>query len=126
MTRPLRIYIAGPYRADTPEQVDADIEVARQTMAALYRLGHVPFCPHSMTARFERDFPEFPNDLYLATDLVWLRFCDAILMLPRWAQSTGARVELALASRLGLQEFFGTEAVPEVAQEARLWAQDAR
>jgi len=101
----MRVYIAGPYRADTPEGVDVNIAMAREAMALLLQAGHTPFCPHSMTARFERDYPNIPDDRYLETDLEWLRFCDGILMLPGWQQSSGSRREFELAREMGLDLF---------------------
>jgi len=107
----MRIYIAGPYRASTPEQVDANIRQARDAMAGLLRLGHTPFCPHSMTARFERDYPEIEDRRYLDTDLEWLRLCDGILMLPGSDRSSGAQAGLELAMTLKLNLFTSVDQV---------------
>ena len=101
----MRIYIAGPYRAATPKLVDANIKQARDAFAELLRLGHTALCPHSMTARFERDYPDILDARYLETDLEWLRLCDAILLLPGWEDSSGSRAELDLAKRMGLLVF---------------------
>lgn len=108
----MRIYIAGPYRAKMPTDVDRNILVAREAMADLFRLGHTPFCPHAMTAGFEHDFPDIDDGVYLRTDLEWLDLCDAILMLPGWERSTGACAELEYARSERKDIYFSANDVP--------------
>jgi hypothetical protein len=115
---PWRIYIAGPYRADTPHQIIEHIETARDAMAALLRAGHMPFCPHSMTARFERDYQDIGEDCYLQLGIVWLRQCQGVLVLPGWEQSEGTLAEVAEAHRLGMPLWYSVEDVPSVASLA--------
>jgi hypothetical protein len=109
----LRIYIAGPYRAATPSEVDRNIITARDVQAELLRMGHAPFCPHSMTARFERDYPDLPDEAYLETDLVWVEVSDAMLMLPGWEQSSGSRAEEEFALDTGLPVYYSLQEVPK-------------
>jgi len=108
----MRIYVAGPYTAPTPQEKRANIRRAREAAAEIYRRGHVPFCPHSMTAGFEHDFPDIDADVYLDTDLVWLRLCHGILMLPGWEQSNGAQIEHSVAKRSCLRIFYSLEEIP--------------
>lgn len=52
---------------------------------------------------------------YLRGDLAALLDCDAILMLPGWEHSHGARLELAVAAAVGLRvlwDHFMTEVSP--------------
>jgi len=107
-----RVYIAGPYRAATREGVAAHIEVARQAMGELLRLGYAPFCPHTMTAHAEQHFPDIPDSVYLQTDLDWLPHCDAILLLPNWERSAGATAEHRAAVFAGLRIFWELAEVP--------------
>lgn len=46
---------------------------------------------------------------YLRLDLRLLTECDAIVLLPGWAQSRGARLERHVAKELGLIETVWTE-----------------
>ena len=113
----MRIYIAGPYTAYTNIQgvslsVDYNIGVAEAVAAGLYRRGHTPFCPHTMTAHFDDSFPDIPKDVYLETDLEWLELCDAIVLLPGWEHSGGAIVELARAKELGLEIYYNVSDMP--------------
>ena len=101
MNKPKLIYVAGPYRANTEEQKQVNIKVARDAGAELMRRGYVPFIPHSMTADFDIDYPDIDDDVYIQTDLCWLRLCDGILMLPNWEDSLGARIEFEVAVHLG-------------------------
>ncbi len=111
---PLRIYIAGPYRADTSSEVDANINRARDAMAALLRMGHTPFCPHAHTARFERDYPDIADEVYLEQDLRWLHHCDAVLRLPGWETSAGTRAELDAAYDMGMMIYTSIDEVPTI------------
>lgn len=107
-----RIYIAGPYTADSEEQKQANIKQARDAGAELYRKGWAPFIPHSMTADFEIEYPDISYEVYIETDTEWLHLCNAILMLPGSASSKGAVSELAEAIRWGLVEYYSLEDVP--------------
>ena len=108
----LRIYIAGPYTAPTPADVDRNILAARDVQAHLLRMGHAPLCPHSMTARFERDYPDISYEAYLRTDLAWVEVCEAMFMLPGWAQSAGSRREHDRALERGIMIFYSLGEVP--------------
>jgi len=107
------VYIAGPYTAPTAGQVDANIGLARDAAAEVYRHGHIPLCPHALTARFERDYPDIPGPRYLESDLELLARCDAILMLPRWEESRGAQQERERAMSLGLPVYYSVEELPK-------------
>jgi len=120
----VRIYLAGPYTEYRNAQgtllsVDYNIGVAEGYAAGLYRRGHTPFCPHTMTARFERNFPDIPRQVYLETDLEWLELCDAILLLPGWEESEGAKIELERAKELGLKIYYDAGDIPACGRDAQ-------
>ena len=113
-----RIYIAGPYSSDSTFGQQANIDAARGAAIALYRMGHTPFCPHTMTAWFDRLAPDIPGEVYLRTGIEWLRLCEAVLMLPGWEQSAGSRAEYAEARERGLWVYVSIEEIPlEVAAD---------
>ena len=99
------VYIAGPYRAETPWRVQANIRAAQEAALTIWKLGAVALCPHSNTGQFEG---ECPDDVWLVGDLELLRRCDAVLMIGAWRHSQGASAEHQLASELGLPIFYDT------------------
>ena len=110
------VYVAGPYRAPTPEGIEANIQRARAVAVELWRSGYAVICPHLNTAHFDG----------LAPDEVWLRgdlaiiarldpqAPDGVVMLSGWRQSAGARREWALARKMGLTVYYWPN-VPKVA-----------
>lgn len=100
----MKVYIAGPYTpTDGKEETRLEnIRLASETGKLVLKLGHTPFCPHTMTAGWE---DECSYDDFLRMDLEWLRACDAIVLLPSWESSKGTRIEKAEADRLGIPAF---------------------
>ena len=88
--------------AKTMATVEANIKQARDVAAELFRAGHMPFCPHTMTAHFEAHFPDIPDSVYLRSGLEWLTQCEAVVFLPGWEDSEGSQVEKTYATYLGL------------------------
>ncbi len=100
----MKIYVAGPYTpADGREETRLEnIGLASETAKFLLTLGHTPFCPHTMTAGWE-DVCSWED--FLRMDIEWLRMCDAIVLLPGWQTSRGARMEYEEALKEGLVIF---------------------
>ena len=115
MTRPI-LYIAGPYSAGNGRTIAENIAVARSYAVAAAKAGWMPFTPHLNTAGFEVDCPEISHEEWLAGDLAILRALSqtgvAVLLLPGWEQSKGARLERDWAIHLNL-EVFDPPATPE-------------
>jgi len=107
----LRVYIAGPYRAETPELVEQNVERAREVMYAILKKGHTPFCPHTMTGENPADMV-VPPEVYIRTDMDWLPFCHVILLLAGWEDSEGATREYGRARELGLRLIEGVDELP--------------
>lgn len=94
------VYTAGPYRGD----VLGNILQARKVAIELWEKGYTVICPHMNTAFFDFDC-SVDNSVYLAGDLEILERCDAIVMLPNWEQSDGARAELDFAQRMNIPDY---------------------
>lgn len=111
MTTPKYVYIAGPMRGIE----EFNFPTFDAAEAALVDAGHVAFNPAGrdrlhgfnptgMTGN--EDLAEHGFDLRTALndDLAWItRHADAILLLPAWQKSKGARAELNTAAALGLK-----------------------
>lgn len=58
---------------------------------------------------------DLPRDLYLKRALVAVMGCDAIVLLPGWQHSPGAKLELAVAIEMGHDIFDNTTGLPYAA-----------
>lgn len=109
----MKIYIAGPYTASTPELVRRNVDIAIDAGLKVWKKGHVPFIPHLTHFVDERAVATgvpMQYDEYLAWDTQWLEGCDAILYL---SSSRGADLELQNAKQLGLTIYWSVDDVPE-------------
>jgi len=120
VTRPI-LYISGPYSAGHGRTVADNIAIARSYAVAAARAGWFPFTPHLNTAGFEIDCPEISHQEWLDGDIAILRLLPraraAVLLLPGWEQSEGARLERDWAIHLNL-EVFDPSATPETIPSA--------
>lgn len=92
------VYVAGPYRAATPFQIQKNIREAAEIALKYWKLGFAVICPHTNTALFDG---EAPDEVWLTGDLELIRRCDVVVMTPRWKASVGAIAEHSLAEELG-------------------------
>lgn len=90
------IYLSGPYRGN----IAKNIEAARRVAVELWEQGYTVICPHLNTAFFERDCKI--TDDYIRRDLEIVSRCDAVILLPGWQCSEGAREEKRAAEDLGI------------------------
>ncbi len=98
----MRIYVAGPYSADSPEGVESNVRRAIEVAAALFARGHEAFCPHAATHQVHQACP-MPYEVWMAFDLGILeRWAEAIFVIE---ESPGVRRELERAMALGLPVF---------------------
>lgn len=106
------VYTAGPYRPGHGRTVADNIAAARKVAIELWRMGHFALCPHLNTANFEDD-AELPDEYYLDGDLKALARCDAVVMLPAWTESEGAKGEHDYALAAGIPVYYYPE-LPEL------------
>jgi len=110
MDRRPRVFISGPM---SPTKTGSPIEYlanCRRMIAAaveLIKKGFAPFCPAVDMLYFLNGEWADPitGEEIKAYSLAWLPVCEAILLMPGWKDSAGARKELALAVRLGIPKF---------------------
>ena len=121
--RKLVVYVAGPFRASSkymPGQQDGfgiftNVFNAAQLALEVWRLGAVALCPHMNTFCFQN---AAPDDVWLDGDLELLFRCDAVLMTPDWARSTGARAEQVFALEHGIPVFYALHELVTWLEEA--------
>jgi hypothetical protein len=110
----VKVYVSG---AITGLPLDAARAAFADAADRLAAEGHVPVNPFDVPPHPACDCPiPFEEAMgavgaggghqwgcYLRGDLAALLDCDAILMLPGWESSHGARLELTVASAVGLR-----------------------
>ena len=105
------VYISGPYRGSSTHdsagyaEISQNILNARLVAMKLARVGIPYFCPHLNSAHFELYTPEVPSSYWLNLDLILLRHSSACLVLPRWKESEGAKIEVDECHRLTIPVF---------------------
>lgn len=96
------IYIAGRYRGPNAWAVEQNIRAAEEVAARVWAMGHVALCPHANARHMDG---VASDEVFLAGTLELMRRCDAVLLVPNWRDSEGARAEVAEADRLGIPVF---------------------
>jgi hypothetical protein len=97
------VYIAGPFRGSNAWEVEKNIREAEEFGFRVAQLRAMPLIPHANTRFFDGTLT---GEFWLEGTIELMRRCDAILLLPTWEQSEGARAERKEAERLGLQVFY--------------------
>lgn len=103
------IYTAGPFTAPTVWGERVNIRVAEGWALAIWKAGHIALCPHANSANFSG---ELEPDAFIRGDLELLSRCDAVLMLPNWEHSRGAKIERACAEVCGIKVFYWNKLEP--------------
>jgi len=96
------VYIAGPYRAPNAWEIEENIRRAERLALEVWKLGAAALCPHTNTRFFQG---AADDAVWLDGDLELLKRCDAVLLVPGWHKSTGARAEVRVAESRGLPVF---------------------
>jgi hypothetical protein len=112
MRLPALVYVAGPYSAPTPEEVQANVDRAidagNRLMDAGFRV-RVPHLSHYQHARKPR-----PYRTWMEIDFADLSECDVLLRLP--GTSSGADEEVEVARRHGIPVYTSEERLLLLAQ----------
>lgn len=97
------VYCAGPFRAATDEQREANIRRAEEMGLEVAKLGASPVIPHANTRHLHSHVPEA---FMLEATLELMRRCDAVILCEGWQESAGTRDEVCEAHWLGLPVFY--------------------
>ena len=95
VTRPKRIYVAGPMTG----HVDFNFPTFHAAAARLRDAGWEVINP----AENFGGRTDLPRETYLRADVILVAQCEAIAMLPGWEGSRGAKLEYLLARELGME-----------------------
>jgi len=112
--RGLRIYICGPYTAESETEIDRNVAKALDVGLILWKKGHYPYIPHLthfVDLRAREKGIEMKWEEYIEWDKAWLEVCDALLYL---GNSKGARQELEYAKKLGKIIYYDVNDVPRI------------
>lgn len=110
-----RIYIAGPY--SHPSLAVRNMRVVRHIHAAqqVAARGHMPLSPVAMFYILDENFgatvePGWGSIMDACIKI--LAVCDAVLLLPGWRLSKGARHEHKQAVLMGLDVYYDWSELP--------------
>lgn len=103
------VYVAGKYTGDSYEEIDTNILKAQKFAVDIWNAGHMAFTPHLNTRHFERLCPNIDQNKYLELDLIILKVCNAVFMVPGWENSRGANIEHEEAKKLGIPIYYNVE-----------------
>lgn len=95
----IKVYIAGPYRAQTTWGIHRNIENAKSWGLEVAKLGGNPFIPHANTGYYDG---ELPCQYWLDADIEWLEFCDCMFVMPGSEASEGVANEIAYCELQGI------------------------
>jgi nucleoside 2-deoxyribosyltransferase len=100
------VYVAGPFRpTDNPlDQWEQTQNIRRAEALGLevWRAGAAAVVVHLFSQHFSGSLPD---EVWLSGDLAILAKCDAVLLTPDWARSSGATAERAFALDRGIPVF---------------------
>jgi len=96
------VFISGPYRADTPRQIQRNINKAAEVALKYWKMGYAVICPHTYCIIYG----ECVDSVWLEGDLEMLRRCDGIVMMEGWENSKGSEMEHAFANEFGIKVIY--------------------
>lgn len=109
-----RVYIAGPISAEIGVSMERKIQRFHRAADHLDSLGYEPVNPLTVETDTclgdcnpdqhvgQEGVPTHGWACFMRHDLRALLTCDAILLLPEWESSKGARLEAKIAQALGM------------------------
>lgn len=112
----LKIYVSGPYTAETEIKKLKNVTTAIDAAIKVYRKGHFPYIPH-LTHFLDKRAKESGVSLkwndYMKWHDIWLNACDAFLYL---RNSKGANLELNKAKKLSKKIFYSVNEIPSLSK----------
>lgn len=112
------LYIAGKFSADSWSKdplhdIEEHITIASRYALEASRKGWAVFCPHKNSAGFQHA-AGITKDQWYAIDIEILSRCDAVLFVPGWRESFGAREEMDFAQRNHIKVLLASRFIEEI------------
>lgn len=99
-------YICSSYRADTKEQLERNIQYAKDLTREALLYGYTTITAHLSIAACLNDAEPEERKIDLAADLELLEKCDAVIVGQRYGISEGMAAEIEKAKRLNIPVFY--------------------
>jgi len=109
----MKIAIIGPYSHKTRRERKRNVRQAYLVAVELLKLGHDPYCPHTMMEGMEHE-PGLEYADFMRCTCSWLEPAEAVFLLPRWRGSEGSQDEYIQAVRQDKIMYHRLEDVPDV------------
>jgi hypothetical protein len=94
----MKYYLCGPI--DTAGRKDLNVQAFADAAKTLRLIGYEILSPTELGTEGQT------YDWFIRRDIGLLIECDAIILLPGWPQSKGARAELQIAMNLNMKVYF--------------------
>lgn len=104
------VYVAGPYTATPERTVAQHIDDARLLGCMVASMGALPVIPHMNTAHMDN---LQPWGWWIDATLELMYRCNAVVMLPGWERSRGAKGEHDKAKEIGIPVFYDMPTLAE-------------
>lgn len=96
-----RVFVASPFRADTPAGVAENVAYAVRAAADAFARGEAPFVPHLIYPRFMDDAIEAERNASIEAGIQWSRAAAAVVVYTDRGISAGMRIEIDVAEAEG-------------------------
>lgn len=108
----MKIAVAGPYSADTPEQKQKNLDAMNKAAAEVYALGHIPVIGvNAALPVLNQSSTDNSYKLIMDISMAVVGDCDALLLI---AESPGANKERDLIASQGKPVYYSVGEVPHV------------
>lgn len=102
------VYVAGPFRAETVDDMADHIDAAKDVAKSVWSLGAVAVLPHTNHGWLWGNLDEL---VALQGCLTLVTLCDAVVLVQGWENSPGTCAEIETANRYGIPVFEDTDAL---------------
>lgn len=111
------IYIAGPYSADTVDEVNKNVRRAEEAGQMVLGMGLLPVIPHKISSHWDTWglLTHWTHDDWINRFCKpLLARCDGALFIDGWRESKGARIEHDYARDCRIPRFFSLRELEEM------------